>query len=194
MNVSVNLKKSLATTWIFFPPFWHCRSLGGEHSSGRPTLSTRSGVHEVHTLGRDRNHIFQLCGCLLGLQVGEPPVAEALERAVSNHCTKMLHVPHKGVQIRHLRTFHCYLPSRKRKNHLKRKRLVLFFVFIVGIYVEDTLAEILTERRNWNLTFLILNLYPQSGRTSQSHGSPSICGGWIGWSGERNFDTFEAKN
>ena len=74
----------------------------------------------------------------------------------------------------------------KRKNHLKRKRLVLFLVFIVGINVEDTLAEILRERQNWNLTFLILNEYPQSGRTSQSHGSPSICGGWIGWSGERN--------
>ena len=80
----------------------------------------------------------------------------------------------------------CHLELlRNRKNHLKRKRLVLFFVFFVGIYVEDALAEILTERYiNRNLTFFILNVYPQSGRTSQSHGSPSICGGWIGWSGE----------
>ena len=101
----------------------------------------------------------------------------------------MLHVPHKCGQIRHLGPTHLYLSVctlEKGKNHLKRKRLVLFLVFIVGINVEDTLAEILRERQNWNLTFLILNEYPQSGRTSQSHGSPSICGGWIGWSGERN--------
>ena len=38
----------------------------------------------------------------------------------------------------------------------------------------------------WVFTFLILNLYPESGSTSHSQGSPSICGGWIGWSGEEN--------
>ena len=41
----------------------------------------------------------------------------------------------------------CHLELlRNRKNHLKRKRLVLFFVFFVGIYVEDTLAEILKKK------------------------------------------------
>ena len=133
-------------------------------------------------------HIHPCCAtlCLLGLQIGEPSVAEALERAISNHCTKVLHVPHKSGQVRHLQSLSATCISERRKNHLKRNRFVLLFIFLVGIYMEDSLAEMLMRKQNRDLTFLILNVYPQSGRTSQSHGSPSICGGWIGWSGEGN--------
>ena len=107
----------ISQTRIFFPPFWHCRSLCEAHSSAQPTLSTHSGVHEVHTLRRNKNHIHQLFTtlCLLGLQIGEPSVAEALERAISNHCTKVLHVPHKSGQVRHLQSLFatCILEEEK---------------------------------------------------------------------------------
>ena len=68
-------------------------------------------------------NIAQLAVCLLGLEIGEPSVAETLEGAVSNHCTKMLHVAHKGGQIRHLETFRLYLPpeSSQKKDESPQK-------------------------------------------------------------------------
>ena len=39
---------------------------------------------------------------IFGLEIGETAVTEALERTISNHCTEMVHVSDKGLQVRNI--------------------------------------------------------------------------------------------